>query len=190
MLSLLQELDTALFRLINISLANPLTDAVMPFLTNGEHWVLVACLAAGLLVRAHGLRSLPVLLGAALVFAICDQASAHLFKPWIDRVRPCHTVPDVHLLVGCSDSRSFPSAHATNSFGCALFMSWALPRWRWLYVGVALLVSSSRVFVGVHYPFDLLAGFVLGAAAAAAVAMLMAKLQLGLDSGTKARRSA
>jgi len=167
MLTFLADLDTALFRFINITLANPVTDAVMPFVTHREHWLLAVVLAVGILIHSHKLKSVPILLGVAIVFAACDQASAHLIKPLVDRVRPCNVVPDVHLLVGCTEARSFPSAHATNSLGCAVFLAWSVPRWRWVYFALALLVSLSRVFVGVHYPFDVVGGWCLGGLIAA-----------------------
>ncbi len=172
-------LDTAVFHFINVTLANPVTDAVMPFVTNGEHWVIAVILSIVVLVHSRGKASWPVLLGAALVFAACDQASAHLIKPLVERVRPCHVVPDVHLLVGCSASRSFPSAHASNAFGLAVFLSWALPRLRWWWVGLCALMSLSRIFVGVHYPGDVLGGFAVGAVASLSVIWAMRALGMG-----------
>lgn len=174
----LQQLDTALFHFMNVTLANPLFDRVMPFVTNGEHWTLAAILAGLVLLHVRGRDAWPVLLGAAAVFAACDQTSAHLIKPLIDRVRPCHVVPDVHLLVGCSESRSFPSAHAANWFGTAVFLSWALPRWRGYFFGLCALVSSSRIFVGAHYPFDVLGGFVIGAVASTVVIAIVKALHV------------
>lgn len=187
MLTLLADLDTALFRFINITLANSLTDRVMPFVTNGEHWILAVALAACLLIHFRRRESLIILAGVAIVFAACDQASAHLFKPWVERVRPCHAVVDVHLLATCSGAYSFPSAHATNSFGCAVFLSWALPRWRWAYFALSALVSVSRVFVGVHYPGDLLGGVALGTLIAGAVVYGFGKIPGGRRGGVLAR---
>jgi len=169
MLEFLAQVDTALFRFINITLANPVTDRLMPFVTDGGNWVLAVLLAVAILVHSRRWASLPILLGVAVVFAACDQAAAHLIKPLVGRVRPCHVVEGVHLLVGCSQAGSFPSAHAANWFGCALFLSWAVPRWRWVYFALAGLVSLSRVFVGVHYPSDVLGGFVVGAVISAVV---------------------
>lgn len=175
-------LDTALFRFINVTLANPVSDRVMPFVTNGEHWVLAGILAALAWVRVRGRSSWVVLLGCALVFAASDQLSASWLKPWVDRVRPCHVVPDVHVLVGCSGSRSFPSAHASNTFGLAMFLGWVLPRWRVPFFALCLLVSVSRISVGVHYPFDVLGGFVVGAFCATVVILAMKKLGLAPSS--------
>jgi undecaprenyl-diphosphatase len=186
MLKLLLDLDTALFRFFNITLANPVCDRVMPFVTNGEHWLLAIVFAVVILVHAQRMRSVPMLVGVAIVFATCDQVSAHLLKPLFERVRPCHVVDGVHLLVGCSDSASFPSAHAANSFGCAVFLAWALPRWRWTYFALSALVSLSRVCVGAHYPGDLLGGFCVGALAATVVIFCFEKLDLRSVDGLPA----
>ena len=72
-------------------------------------------------------------------------------------------VEGARALIGCSGAYSFPSAHATNTFGCALWLSYFYPRQGWVFFGLSALVSLSRVFVGVHYPSDVLGGWLLGA---------------------------
>jgi len=91
-----------------------------------------------------------------------DQLSAHVFKPLFGRTRPCVALTDVHLLVKMTKSYSFPSAHATNFFALATFFALFYPRYKWWYFSTAFIVGLSRVFVGVHYPFDVLGGFILG----------------------------
>jgi undecaprenyl-diphosphatase len=169
MLDALVAIDTALFRFINISLANPVTDAVMPFVTNGEHWVIAVILMAGVLLYVERGRGIWIALGVAVVFAACDQASAHLIKPMVERVRPCHVVEGARVLIGCSGAYSFPSAHAANSMGLAVYLTYVFPQWRWIWFSLAGLMSISRVFVGVHYPLDLLGGWFVGAVLALAV---------------------
>jgi membrane-associated phospholipid phosphatase len=162
MLDSLIALDTALFRFVNITLANPVFDAVMPFVTNGEHWVIAAVLMAAVLLHAERGRGVWIAVGVAVVFAACDQTSAHLLKPIVARLRPCHVVEGANLLVGCSNAYSFPSAHAANSMGMAVFLTYVFPKWRWVFFGLCGLMSISRVFVGVHYPFDIVGGWVIG----------------------------
>ena len=62
--------------------------------------------------------------GAVLIIALCDQSSAHWLKPVFERVRPCHAVDGARVLIHCTQAYSFPSAHATNTFGAALWFSY------------------------------------------------------------------
>ncbi|GAB4484261.1 MAG: glycosyltransferase family 39 protein [Thermodesulfovibrionales bacterium] len=162
----LTEIDLALFLLINQSLQNPLFDAVMPFVTNNGPLLMLPALLWLFATEKHGIwRPLLMAFGAV---ALAD-ASSHLLKDLIARPRPCSVLEGVHLLVGCGRSFSMPSNHASNSFAFAL----ALLLYRrsgptFLLTGIALFVSVSRISVGVHYPADVLAGGVVGLAAALA----------------------
>jgi undecaprenyl-diphosphatase len=106
----------------------------------------------------------------ALLISISDQLSVRAFKYVFERPRPCHEAdlqPLIHLAAGrCGGAFGFVSSHAANSFALATFI-WILLRgiYRWTgYVmfGYAVLVSYSRVYLGVHYPGDILAGGLLG----------------------------
>jgi undecaprenyl-diphosphatase len=163
MLSVFLDLDRVLFIFFNRVLANPVTDLVMPIITNGENWVIAVGLSVLLLIWKDGYRGAAFLAGIIVIFALCDQASAHYLKPVFERTRPCHVVTDAHLLIHCTHAYSFPSAHATNTFGCAVWLTYGYPQFRWIFFSLAALVSMSRVFVGVHYPFDIMGGWILGA---------------------------
>lgn len=134
----------------------------MPIFTNS--WFLRAVLAViflALLIFGKR-RGRLAAIGCLLTVVLSDQISAQLLKPLVERVRPCHVLPDVHLLVNCSQGLSFPSSHAANTFGQAAFLGIVFPRWRWYLVGFAAIVSYSRIAVGVHYPLDVLAGAGVG----------------------------
>ena len=163
-MNLILRWDAWLFHLINAGTANPVFDVVMPFVTGDVllHYILGA-LWLVLFWRA-GRKGRIVALATLAVIAISDQASANLFKSVFARTRPPYALDSVRLLVDTTRSFSFPSAHATNSFAVASFVSSFYRRPRvWLYV-VAALVAYSRVYVGVHYPADVLAGAALGLA--------------------------
>ena len=162
MLDLVVRLDTALFVFFNQILANPFFDVLMPLVTNGENWVIAISLAVVLLLYNRRLKGLVILLGIVVVFALCDQSSAHWLKPVFKRVRPCHVVDGARVLIGCSGAYALPSAHATNTFGCAVWLSYWFPPLRWVFFGLSAVVSLSRVYVGVHYPLDVLGGWILG----------------------------
>jgi undecaprenyl-diphosphatase len=87
-------------------------------------------------------------------------------------MRPCNALENVHLLVHCSKAFSFPSSHATNIFTGMSILAFVYRRLKVGLFGIAALVAYSRVYVGVHYPFDVLSGAALGIACAATVIVL------------------
>ena len=99
-----------------------------------------------------------------LAVALSDQLSCSLIKPLVGRLRPCNALlaEQCRLLVGRSLAISFPSAHAANSFSMATVPSWRSNRFAPLLFLFAAVVAYSRVYVGVHYPFDTIAGAILG----------------------------
>jgi membrane-associated phospholipid phosphatase len=169
MIDWLVNLDTQLFLFFNNALANSVFDRVMPIITND--WVLrVVLLIIVVLLLIFGKRQGRVVaLLCVVTVMLSDQVSSHLIKPLIARVRPCHVVPDVHLLVACSQGLSFPSSHAANSFAIGTLISLSYRRRVWLYLTIAGIISYSRIAVGVHYPFDVLAGALVGVLCASAV---------------------
>jgi undecaprenyl-diphosphatase len=93
---------------------------------------------------------------------LTDQVSAHIMKSLFDRVRPCNALTGVLTPDDKPSSFSFPSSHATNMGGSMTFLALAYPPWAWFCVLFAFLVGLSRIYLGVHYPSDVLGGWVLG----------------------------
>jgi len=170
----LDSIDKAVFQFINQSLANPVTDLIMPFITTDLHLKIfyVACLA---LIFWKGDKRLRwALLGSIIVVTLSDQLSSAVIKPLIGRLRPCK-VMEVHLLVGCGSGFSMPSSHAANLFGQAFYFLPVFPRSAIYLMPLAILVALSRVFVGVHYPGDIIVGAVLGAVIGLSIALLFTR---------------
>jgi undecaprenyl-diphosphatase len=111
------------------------------------------------------------------VAILISESVSGLLKDWIARDRPPLADPDPGPLVSLPATHSFPSGHATVSFACATTLVLAVPRLRAPLYALAALVAFSRVYVGVHYPADVLAGAVLGVGIAIALRMLAAALQ-------------
>lgn len=162
MIEWLSETDKALFLFFNGTLANPVFDFAMPLLTDGDNLRVLYGLAMVVLLIKGNARLRWLVLVSALVLTATDQISASVLKPWIGRLRPCHVLDQVHLLVGCGGGKAMPSAHAANAFGQAALFSLATPRVRWYLWAFAGCIAFSRVFVGVHYPGDVIVGALLG----------------------------
>lgn len=165
MLEWLIEIDRAVFFFLNVTIANPVTDAVMPIVTSDNILRILYGLAMLLCLWRGDARLRWLVLLSGIALALTDQSAANFLKHAIERPRPCHDgqflIP-INLLVHCGGGYSMPSAHAANSFGQALLFGLAYHRVRWYLIGFAAIVSLSRVSVGVHYPGDVLVGAALG----------------------------
>lgn len=170
MIDWLYSIDVALFRFGNETIANPAGDWFFPFITNLRNMIVpYVLLVIGLLVFGKKRGAVTMLL-LIVTITLADQISSFVVKPLVGRVRPCHVLDHVRLLVGCGSGKSFTSSHATNNFALAVLVSHFFPVTRpWLLL-FASLVAFSRVYVGVHYPSDILGGAVLGTLIALAVA--------------------
>jgi len=162
LLEILQNIDAALFYFINNILANPFTDRLMPFITERDHWFIFYVLIWLYLFFKGGRKGKVSAILILLLILLADQFSNNILKSYFQRTRPCHVLTDVNLLINCSESFSFPSNHAVNNFAAAYLFSNFYPRMKgFLFTGAAL-VALSRVMCGVHYPFDIMAGAVIG----------------------------
>ncbi len=103
-----------------------------------------------------------VFLMVLLALGISEYLTSNFFKPFLGRLRPCNTLEGVHLLVGCSDSFSLPSAHAANAAAISTVVSYEYRKLIIYMAVVVLLVCYSRIYLGVHYPFDVLMGMLSG----------------------------
>jgi len=159
----LYHLDINFFRLGNEALANPVFDVVMPFITNVRHWYVIYIAGIILLLVYGGKRGRWAVLFAIITIVISDQLSSFVLKPMIGRLRPCHALDHVRLLVGCGGGFSFPSSHAVNNFAIALFFGSVYRKAMPYLLLIAFIIAYSRVYVGVHYFSDVIAGAFVGA---------------------------
>jgi len=161
----LQNLDAGLFHVINGTLQNPVFDVLMPFITDLNKHTTVLIIVSILLVLLFvkgGRRGKYAVVVLAFGILLSDQLNRSVAKFILARPRPCHVLQHVHLLVSCGSGYSFPSSHAVNNFCGAIILAFFFPRASvWLY-SFAAVVCFSRVYVGVHYPADVLGGAVLG----------------------------
>jgi undecaprenyl-diphosphatase len=122
----------------------------------------IAWLAIALVVALRRRDPRPFLVTAATALVATGVSSG--LKALTDRDRPPVADPDLHALIAVPGSSSLPSGHALTSFACAMVLSAYAPHLRWPLLALAALIAISRVYLGVHYPSDVLAGAALGAA--------------------------
>jgi len=167
MLEYLIELDRKIFLLLN-GAGSPFLDKTMLMLSSHWFWVPVYIFLIAYLIwknKIKGLISIGIIFFTLL---ITDQVSVHFFKEVFERLRPCHDpliIDQVKLLAeNCGGQFGFVSSHATNSFGLAIVSAELVrnkPYTRFIFAW-ALIVSYSRIYLGVHYPGDILGGILLG----------------------------
>ena len=173
MLDALLVWDERIFHLLNKAWLHPLLDRLLPFITDSRNFILpfiIAAIIIGLVGRLRGLRFLVL---AVVSVVVADAISTYLFKSEFLRARPCIGLADVRLLVGCTNSPSFPSNHAVNASVLATLATRYMPRFCLPAMALAFLVVYSRVYVGVHYPLDVLVGSMLGVVVALVFSRVM-----------------
>ena len=162
--------DTELFLFLNGLHADWL-DPVMTFISGKLTWTPFYLVLLYLVIKNYKKQSILIILGIILLIVCSDQISSGIFKPLFERPRPCHNeaIKDlVYLPNGhCGGAYGFISSHACNVFALAVFMTNILKRYYrkigWVMFVWASLVAYSRIYMGVHYPGDVIVGAAVGA---------------------------
>ena len=171
--SLLQKLeqwDEWLFIQVNNNQTNSFSDSILPYLRIAYYWTplyLFLLVFITLNFKGRGWWWFVIFL---CTVSLCDMTSSKLVKETFDRLRPCGDpgfFQHVRLLVeNCSRTYSFTSSHAANHFGMATFIFLTLRpvigKWVWLAYLWAAVIGYAQVYVGVHYPFDIVGGAAIG----------------------------
>ena len=164
MIDTLLALDEKYFLLINQSGIDFL-DPIMLFITYKFSWIPFYAFLIYLIFKQKGKEGFWILLSIAMLITMADQGSVQLFKNIFERLRPCHVLEHVRLVTErCGGQFGFVSSHASNAFALAIFLGKILANKKW-FIGLfiwATLVAYSRVYVGVHYPLDILGGMLWG----------------------------
>lgn len=167
LINTIEGIDQQVFLYLN-GMHHPVMDSVMAWLSDKLVWIPFYAVLLFFIIRKYRIRSAYILIALALVIAGADQFTSGFMKPFFDRLRPCYEPALeglVHLVEGCGGRYGFASSHAANTFGLAAFI-WLLFKdsWpgTWLIFFWALIVSYSRIYLGVHYPLDIVTGALVG----------------------------
>lgn len=169
MLEQLLQWDYQTFELINQSLTSAWLDQLMPLLRNKIIWAPLYLAIISFFVLNYRMQGFVLILLGIITIVISDQLSSHIIKPLIERPRPCQMqemVDSIRVLINCGPGKSFTSSHATNHFALAIFLINLFQRkFKWIapvFLIWASLVSYAQIYVGVHFPLDVICGAILG----------------------------
>ena len=163
MIDKIVEIDKQIMVFLNKTISNPIFDFIMPIITNQNFLVFSGLILIGYLAYFGGKKGritiVILLIAAGFSDAICFQ----IIKPWVGRIRPSHEFYEyINLLVSKGGKYSFPSNHAANSFVFATVLSYFYDRKKISLYILASTIAFSRVYVGVHYPLDIIFGSIIG----------------------------
>jgi undecaprenyl-diphosphatase len=179
----IQEIDTSIFLLLN-GLHADWADFLMYWTTQRNTWIPLYTVLIGCLIWQYKRQSAVMIGCLVATIVLADQFTSALLKPLVQRLRPCHVVylqNKIHAVTDCGGQYGFASSHAANSFGLAMALWLLLGRKyaavKWFFVWAAV-VSYSRIYVGVHYPIDVVVGAMVGMVAAWICFELSKKIKL------------
>ena len=161
----LAELDKSLFHALNGFMASPVMDQLMELTSNRWTWGLLGAAAVAFALFRRRVRLVSLCVMIALTCAVVDSVTYQILKPAFARERPCHQLQDVRLVQDrCGGDFGFPSNHAANGMAVTVVVGLTIRRRRPILIGLigTFLTGFSRVYLGVHFPGDVLAGFIVG----------------------------
>ena len=167
MLDYLKNIDESLFLFLN-GLHNDVFDFIMHWITYQQTWYLFYLLLVIWMFWKYKQNAFIPILVIILAITISDQFTSSFMKPFFERLRPCHDPAIshlVHVVDGCGGQYGFASSHASNSFVLATLL-FLFFRTKFKYTSIlfiwAVVVAYSRIYVGVHFPGDIIVGAIAG----------------------------
>jgi undecaprenyl-diphosphatase len=187
MIDYLYRIDLTIFYLFNHTLSTPLLDKFFSLITAVNNWYIAYVILLLISFIKGGRMGRIIAIGVLILITLTDQASSNILKDLVHRLRPCTVLPDAITPVGCTGSYSFPSNHAFNNFAAATFIYRFFPKLKWALFITAVLIAVSRVYLGLHYPSDVLGGAILGSISGYFFASLIQWIEKRIHRDSKKR---
>ncbi len=157
-------IDLSIFYFFNHTLSVGFLDKFFSTITNVNNWYISYVILLSISWFKGGQKGKIAVIGVLLLIIFSDQTGYRLLKEFIGRPRPCEVLKDVITPLGCTGTSSFPSNHALNNFAAAIFFTMLFPKLKWVLFITATLIAISRVYLGLHYPSDVIGGAIIGMA--------------------------
>jgi undecaprenyl-diphosphatase len=190
MLEQLNAIDEWIFTVIHFYLKNSFLDLVVPYIRDARLWIPLYIFILWKVYSMNKKWFVYFILTALILVTLTDQISASLFKPFFERLRPCHDSnlsEIINPLVSCGGQYGFVSSHASNHFGLAVLFSFIFSKIQikwikgWYFYVWAGVISLGQVYVGKHFPGDILVGALLGILIGFMMTHFFKKLTLKID---------
>ncbi len=185
MINFFYNIDVSIFYFINQTFSTPFLDKFFITITLVDNWFIAYLILWGILFFKGGKRGKIAAILIILLVVMSDQIGFKIIKAYFERPRPCTVLPNVITPIGCAGSFSFPSNHALNNFAVATFFYLLFPNLKWILYITATLIALSRVYLGVHYPSDIIGGALIGIIIGYLFALLQFKIEDILEKRKK-----
>jgi Membrane-associated phospholipid phosphatase len=162
MIDFLYSIDLAVFYFFNHTLSCGALNKFFTLITEVNSWIIAYVILWGICFFKGGRKGKIAAVSVIFLIIISDQIGYRILKEYFGRIRPCIALHDAILPIGPTGAFSFPSNHALNNFAAATYFTRFFPKLKWIMFVTAFFIALSRVYLGLHYPSDILGGAIIG----------------------------